>query len=134
MCSVAGIQLLYSTSPQAMTWNTADPIVDKGGFASAAQTRRLTIPHDGVYRISYQVTTNGVAAQGSLLKKNGADFAPVTGGDGAVGASGAAANLKGNVVVALVAGDYIEVQLQATSAPAANYWLASSNFAIELIA
>lgn len=120
-----------SVSPAVITWNSSSAIINTDSFYSTGSNTRLTIPYAGLYRVGFTLKSTGIVAISAGVLKNGSTYLNEVEG-AAVGASGAGTCVQASDIIALNAGDYLEVRHNAASA-GVSFNVASCRFQAEFI-
>lgn len=97
-----------STSAVIVQWNNAGADFDRFAMYTSASNTRVTLPFEGVYRVTYNIGTSSTVARTARLRLNAVDQLVTA----AVGASGAASHVLGTTYVLANAGQYIDVTVQ----------------------
>lgn len=110
-----------AAGPTAITWNNSGAQHDTDSFYSTGNNTRLTAPFDGLYRVSFTLYSNSASSivVTSYPYKNGSSLGYGT-APARNGVSGAAVGVTNTFLVALVAGDYLEIRPVVTS-PTGNW-------------
>lgn len=118
LCRVTKSIAQNLASSQTITWTSSSPSLDTDGFYSTGATTRLTIPYDGIYRVSYTLNSNSDSSKVTAnVYRNGSLYA-VGRGVGA-GSADAGASAHDYVIGSFSENDYLEVQVSVTGASGA---------------
>lgn len=101
----------WATASTAFRWGgtPATPIVDTDGMFNPGQDTRLTVPFDGLWEISFNLLSSGVLSARASIHISGSSTETIITGS-AFGQAGAGTNPSGSGILALTAGDYVEVR------------------------
>lgn len=124
----------WATVMTAFKWggSPATPIVDTDAFFNSAQNTRLTVPFDGLYRIDFNLLSSGVLSARAGIFVNGSSTETYVTGS-SFGQAGAGTNPQGSGVLALSAGDYIELRHVSPSTGSGAWNAAACGITIEYL-